>query len=613
MRTSFITPSILSALVCHHTATAMKIDVEFNSHGTTLAGHLHLPESYQEGQRLPAVVVTGAWTTVKEQMPSTYAAALAEQGFAALVFDFRGWGESPEEQAFLEDPGRKTADILSALAFLSTRPEVDSSLMGGLGICASSGYMSDAAFASPHLRSLALVAPWLHNAEIVEAVYGGKDGVAGLIAAGREAAAAASPVLIEAASTTNEDALMFQAPYYTEKDRGLIEAYDNQFNVASWEPWLTYDAVSTGALLRKPTLLVHSEKAAIPQGAKAYAAAMGGNAEVLWLDDVSQFDFYDRPAVVSAAVAAVAEHFKQTMAEGGDHQRRIDEAAIRTTVEAVGVCADQGNFEALEKLYADEVEVDYTSLAGGEVETKSPQALMTQWASTLPGFDRTRHQVSEIEVELEGREAIARARVAADHYLANLYWRVEGSYRYRLAKTGGLWQITAHQFNLEREEGTREVFALAVERAGDHPCSYLVRRQTEEVVKRFLASLESKDMEAFAELWAEDAVQHMPYAPDQFPTRVAGKENLLKHYAQWPATAGAADFTSKLVFYPMADPEMTFVEFEGLVDIIPTGRQYKQSYGGLFHVKDWKIQLFREYFNPQPFVYAFGLEDGGGE
>ena len=62
------------------------------------------------------------------------------------------------------------------------------------------------------------------------------------------------------------------------------------------------------------------------------------------------------------------------------------------------------------------------------------------------------------------------------------------------------------------------------------------------------------------------------------------------------------------MFYPMQDPEMIFAEFKGDVDIIPTGRKYKQHYGGLFHVLNGQIKLFREYFNPAPFVYAFGVD-----
>ncbi len=71
-----------------------------------------------------------------------------------------------------------------------------------------------------------------------------------------------------------------------------------------------------------------------------------------------------------------------------------DEAAIHTIVESVANLADRGNFESLEKLYAEEVEVDYTSAFGGEVELKSPQGLMSLWASSLPGFERTHHQIS---------------------------------------------------------------------------------------------------------------------------------------------------------------------------------------------------------------------------
>ena len=65
-----------------------------------------------------------------------------------------------------------------------------------------------------------------------------------------------------------------------------------------------------------------------------------------------------------------------------------DEVAIHTVVESVANLADRGNFESLQQLYAEEVEVDYTSAFGGEVQLKSLQGLMNQWASTLPGFDR---------------------------------------------------------------------------------------------------------------------------------------------------------------------------------------------------------------------------------
>ncbi len=291
----------------------MKKRVTFESAGQTLVGDLYLPDSYSEGDRLPGVVVTGAWMTVKEQMAGTYAAELADRGYAALAFDFRGWGQSPDEVRFLEDPARKTEDINAAVNFLAKRPEVDSARIAGLGVCASAGYMSDAALQNANIKSLTLVAPWLHDADIVDAVYGGEEGVSGLIGIGREAAQSNEPVIVEAASLTNENAVMYQAPYYTETDRGLIPEFDNRFNVASWEGWLTYDAIQTADRLEKPTLLVHSEAAAIPQGAREYANRMGENATAIWLPEVTQFDFYDRPDVVKTAADAVARHLEETL------------------------------------------------------------------------------------------------------------------------------------------------------------------------------------------------------------------------------------------------------------------------------------------------------------
>ena len=288
-----------------------------------------------------------------------------------------------------------------------------------------------------------------------------------------------------------------------------------------------------------------------------------------------------------------------------------DEATIKTIVESVGTLADTGNFEALEKLYAPEVELDYTSLAGGEVELKSPKAIMTQWAGVLPGFDLTRHAVSNIKVKINGRTATATADVTADHYVNDLFWQVKGDYRYKLEKDDDIWQITAHQFNLKEEEGTRDVFGPAIENATANPVGYLIRQKTREAVVNFLTALETKDMESFAGVWADDAIQDMPYSPEGFPKRVVGKENLIKHYADWPKNSGDADFTSKLIFYPMIDPEMVFVEFKGDVDIIPTGRKYDQHYGGLFHVENGKIKLFREYYDPAQLSYAYGMDKTG--
>ncbi len=291
--------------------------VTFENNNQTLVGNLYLPDDYQAGTKLPGVVVTGAWTTVKEQMPATYAEEMADRGYAVLTFDFRNWGKSGGDERQLENPANKTQDIIAAADYLATRDEVDGNRLAGLGICASAGYMADAAVQSDTIKAIALVAPWLHDREIVNEVYGGEESVQSLIETGRKAQAKYEKTgklsLIPAASMTDENALMYQAPYYTDPDRGMIPEYVNEFNLASWEGWLTYDSIAIADNLTKPVLIVHSEAAAIPQGAHEFYNRLSGEKNELWLENTTQFDFYDSPEAVETASDAVAKKFEQTL------------------------------------------------------------------------------------------------------------------------------------------------------------------------------------------------------------------------------------------------------------------------------------------------------------
>jgi uncharacterized protein len=312
-KTLLTTTAVLLAAMAATTADAAASKrVSFESNGKRLVGDLYLPKGHKPGDKVPTIIVTGAWTTVKEQMAGRYAAELAERGYAALAFDFTGWGQSEGAIRQKEDPKTKTADIIAAADFLATRSEVDANRIGMLGICASAGYAVDAAAQSGVIRSVAVIAPWLHDSAIVDAVYGGQAQVAQLIRIGREAKAAGGR-MIPAASKTDKTALMFGAPYYSEPERGLIPEYVNQFNLASWEGWLTYDPQPTAQILTKPFAMVHSEAAAIPDGARRFFAALSGPKSQLWLDQVGQLDFYDRDQPVDRAADFVSTHFRATL------------------------------------------------------------------------------------------------------------------------------------------------------------------------------------------------------------------------------------------------------------------------------------------------------------
>ncbi|MEM9971574.1 MAG: alpha/beta hydrolase [Pseudomonadota bacterium] len=306
----------LSAAATLMATTAVLAQVEtrtltFENGGAALSGTLYLPEGH-DGSALPTIVVTGAWTSVEEQMPRVYAEQMVARGYAAFTFDFRGWGKSgdlPQNTRFVESPEAKTDDIRAAFEFVATLDEVDASQIHGLGICASAGYMVDAVSGNPLVQKIGLVAPWLQNAEIVAGVYGGEAGVSGLIEMSRAAEAQGGHIIPAAGPEGAEGVLMPIGGYYDDAERGAIPEYDNQWNTAGWEGWLTYHPADNAQRLDKPLAIVHSNSAAIPQGVRAFVDGLAGDATLEWLEDVTQFDFYDNPEDVTRAADTMAAHF----------------------------------------------------------------------------------------------------------------------------------------------------------------------------------------------------------------------------------------------------------------------------------------------------------------
>ncbi|MFJ5974635.1 alpha/beta hydrolase [Streptomyces sp. NPDC093060] len=289
--------------------------VTFDSAGHRLIGTMYRPDF--QG-RTPAVVVAGSWTTVKEQMAGTYAHRMAAAGLTTLTFDFTGFGESGGEPRQLESPDRKIRDIRSAITFLTGHESADPDRIGALGICAGSGYTAVNAAEDPRVRSLALIAPWLHNPELVKEVYGGTDGVqkkldAGLAARNRYEKGEAVQY-VPAVSTTDPDAAMFGPfDYYLDDKRGAVPTWDNRFAVMSWLDWLSFDPHPAAAGITAPTVMVHSRDGALPQGAERFHEAVAGPKRIVWTDG-TQFDFYDQDEKVAEASDIAVRHFTETLA-----------------------------------------------------------------------------------------------------------------------------------------------------------------------------------------------------------------------------------------------------------------------------------------------------------
>lgn len=295
--------------------------IHFNSEGAQLTGNLYYPKNYDASQSYPALVVSGSWTTVKEQMAGLYADRLANEGFITLAFDFRNFGESEGEPRFYESPALKKEDVKSAVSYLESLPEVDNSKIGAFGVCAGAMYTLMAASEDDRVKSVVTVASWLHDAEAVKLFYGGEEGVNAKIeaaqAAKKEYAEKGTVAYIPSISTEDESAAMYGPyDYYLNPERGAVEEWSNdKFAVMSWEDWLTTDPMPTAEALTVPTLMVHSDGAVLPQYTKNYFERIAStDKELHWIgtemeSPFHQFNFYDQEAEVKEAVAEASKWF----------------------------------------------------------------------------------------------------------------------------------------------------------------------------------------------------------------------------------------------------------------------------------------------------------------
>lgn len=139
-----------------------------------------------------------------------------------------------------------------------------------------------------------------------------------------------------------------------------------------------------------------------------------------------------------------------------------------------------------------------------------------------------------------------------------------------------------------------------------------IRARNVAAAHAFLDLLSTKDMDAWADLWADEAVQDMPFAPAGFPARVEGRDALVAHYASLPDATGRMVFLDR-ADHAMLDPNVVLMEYRGEIEILPAGRDYNNIYAGLFVFDaEGRITLFREFFDPTVLTAAWDGAPGDG-
>ncbi len=274
--------------------------VTFTADGVTLTGNLAVAAA-----GAPAVVLTGPFTGVKEQVVGGYAARLHERGLTTLAFDHRGFGESSGRRGH-EDTQGKLADLRAAVDLLAAHPAVDPDRIAVVGICLGGGYAVRAAATDPRLRAVIGVAGAYNSPARFSAsdADGYRAALASFIDRYDEELPAVAPGGGAAAMGGDE-------PYaYYGTERSAAPHWENRVTYGSLHALMTFDALGAAPLLAStPLLVVHGRTDAYcsPDLARALYADATGPTEAVWLDTEQHIDLYDREPHITRVVEAAAE------------------------------------------------------------------------------------------------------------------------------------------------------------------------------------------------------------------------------------------------------------------------------------------------------------------
>jgi len=128
-----------------------------NRYGITIAADLYLPRGFDADSVYAAVVVGPPYGAVKEQAAGVHANQLAGRGLVAVAFDPSHNGYSGGQPRHLSSPDLFTEDFSASVDFLGTRPFVDRTKIGALGVCGSGSFAIAATQADPRIKAVATV------------------------------------------------------------------------------------------------------------------------------------------------------------------------------------------------------------------------------------------------------------------------------------------------------------------------------------------------------------------------------------------------------------------------------------------------------------------------
>ncbi|WP_339321773.1 alpha/beta hydrolase [Paenibacillus sp. FSL W8-0194] len=307
----------------------MRKSVTFKNGTINIAGHLYLPEGFNENEKYPAIVTVHPGSSCKDQTSGLYAGKLAELGYVTLAFDASYQGESGGEPRYIEEPAARVEDVRCAVDYLTTLNYVDENRIGVLGVCAGGAYAVNAAMTERRIKAVGAVTP--ANLGRVNRLGDGSPGAAikTLEAIGKQRTAearGAEPMITNWIPNSHEereqaginDIDITEAVDYYTTPRAQHPNSPNKLKFTSLASVLGFDAFHLAdELLTQPLQIivgsVQGAFGAYQDGHELYNKAASEKKDLFVIEGTSHYDLYDQPEAVGQAVKKLEAFYKENL------------------------------------------------------------------------------------------------------------------------------------------------------------------------------------------------------------------------------------------------------------------------------------------------------------
>lgn len=138
----------------------------------------------------------------------------------------------------------------------------------------------------------------------------------------------------------------------------------------------------------------------------------------------------------------------------------VERERIAEVIDTLFLATDARDWERVQACFAPRVAFDMTSLAGGAPAQLSPGDITAGWDSGLRFLDSVHHQVGNLVIHCQAREATASCYGLAYHYRRTSSGRntrlFVGSYDFHLVLEEQ-WKIDLFRFNLKFVDGNADL------------------------------------------------------------------------------------------------------------------------------------------------------------